>query len=194
MERKVTMRDGRTVVIRPIQASDVDRSHDFFMDLDPADRRYLRRDVEQKDIVRARIDETCDGLVDRVVAVLDDTIVADGSLEREKLAWEEPVAEIRLIVARPLRRAGLGTLMARELYTLANRHQVVRIKARVMRPQKAARQIFHRLGFHEEFLIPDEVRDRNGEWQDLIVMRCDLATLWNELEHMIHESDWRRHR
>ena len=41
--------------------------------------------------------------------------------------------------------------------------------------------------------IPD-YRDRNGEWQDLIVMRCDLATLWNELEHMIHESDWRRHR
>lgn len=194
MERNITTRDGRAAVIRPIRASDIDLSHDFFMSLDPADRRYLRRDVTRRDVLAQRIEEAGGGLVDRIVAVIDGTIVADGSLERERLEWEEPVAEIRLIVARPWRRVGLGTLMARELYTLANRHHVVRIKARVMRPQKAARQIFHRLGFHEEFLIPDEVRDRDGVWQDLIVMRCDLATLWNELEHMLHESDWRRHR
>ena len=194
MERNITLRDGTSAVIRPIRPSDIELSHDFFTGLDPADRRYLRRDVTRRDVVEDRIEETRGGLVDRVVAIIDDHIVADGSLERDRLDWAEPVAEIRLIVSRPWRRFGLGTLMARELYTLANRHQVDRMKARVMRPQKAARQIFRRLGFHEEFLIPDEVRDRDGVWQDLIVMRCDLATLWNELEHMLQESDWRRHR
>jgi hypothetical protein len=84
--------------------------------------------------------------------------------------------------------------MAHELYMLANEHQVERLIVRMMRPQRGARNIFHKLGFHEEFLIPDHVKDLDGNWQDLIIMRSNLARQWNEMEELQAELDWQRHR
>ncbi len=65
---------------------------------------------------------------------------------------------------------------------------------RMMRPQVAARSIFRKLGFHEETLLPDYVKDRRGHKQDLILMRCDLEALWQELEDFIATGDWQRTR
>jgi L-amino acid N-acyltransferase YncA len=85
-------------------------------------------------------------------------------------------------------------LMARELYRLATRAGVEEIVVKMMRPQIAARKIFRRLGFQEEVLLPDYVKDRGGKIQDLIVMRCNLAALWQKLEDYFAHSDWQRTR
>jgi hypothetical protein len=66
--------------------------------------------------------------------------------------------------------------------------------ARLMRPQTGAHRIMKRLGFSEEFLIAEHVRDQDGMWQDLIIMRCPLEDLWQEMESNFESSDWRRHR
>ena len=97
-------------------------------------------------------------------------------------------------MARDYRRKGLGALMARELYSIAAEAKVEEIMVKMMRPQKAARSIFRKLGFHEETLLPDHVKDRRGHKQDLIVMRCDLEGLWDELEAFIVTSDFQRTR
>ena len=69
-------------------------------------------------------------------------------------------------------------LMARELYGLANRDKVEEILVRMMRPQVGARQIFKKLGFKEEHVLPEYVKDQKGTKQDLFVLRCELAALW----------------
>ncbi len=130
----------------------------------------------------------------RIVVVDDGEIAADGALEIEGHGWGNNVAEVRLIVGRPWQRLGLGTVVARELFHLASKHRVDRIVARLMRPQLGAHRIFKRLGFHEEFLIPEHVRDQSGEWQDLIIMRCPLEELWLDMESKLAGDDWRRHR
>ena len=48
----------------------------------------------------------------------------------------------------------------------------------MMRPQVGAQKIFRRLGFREESLLPDFVKDIKGDSQDLIVMTCDVKDLW----------------
>jgi RimJ/RimL family protein N-acetyltransferase len=128
------------------------------------------------------------------VVVHGDEIVADGALYLEGHGWGDNVAEIRLIVSRDWQRLGLGTLLARELFHLASQYRVDRIVARLMRPQKGAHRIMRRLGFSEEFLIPEHVRDQDGTWQDLIIMRCPLDELWREMEFQLESTDWRRHR
>ena len=158
------------------------------------DRRYLRVDVTRRDIVERRTTELDSGRVDRLVAVADNAIVADGSLELEGHGWGDNIGEIRMMVARPFQHLGLGTLLARELYYLGMQHKLDRIVVRVMRPQSRAHRIMQRLGFKEEFLIPDHVRDQDGTWQDLIIMRCNLDKLWNEMESLVEASDWRWHR
>jgi len=194
MHRKVRLRDETLVVIRSMSRDDVDRSFDFFESLSPEDRAYLRRDVSKREVVEERIRAMESGNVERVVALVDDRIVADAGIEFESLAWKKHVAEVRLIVARAYQRKGLGMLMARELYSVATDADVEEIMVRMMRPQIAARSIFRKLGFHEETVLPDYVKDLDGHKQDLILMRCDLQALWSELEDFISTWDWQRTR
>jgi ribosomal protein S18 acetylase RimI-like enzyme len=190
MEKTVSLKDGRRVTIRDMRDDDIDRSFAFFSQLPEEDRKYLRADVTRWEVVERRIRDIDAERVVRLVAVEGDEIVADGALEVAGHGWGDNIAEIRLIVGRPYQRLGLGSLLARELYFIGAEKKVDRIVARVMRPQEGARRILHRLGFHEEFLIPEHVRDLDGRWQDLIIMRCNLEDLWNELENVFVRTDW----
>ena len=192
--KTVTLKDGTDVEIRNMRPQDVEWSFDFFGQLPDEDRRYLRADVKRREVVERRTTELDSGRVDRLVAVAGDEIVADGTLELQGHGWGDNIGELRLIVAKPYQHLGLGTLLARELYYLAMQHKLDRIVVRMMRPQKRAHRIMQRLGFTEEYLIPEHVRDQSGEWQDLIIMRCNLDKLWQEMESLVEASDWRLHR
>ncbi len=184
--------DGTRVVIRRMQPDDADRSFAFFAALPAEDRRFLRTDVTRRDLVEARTRDLATGRCDRLVAVSGPDVVADGALELRGHGWGDGVAEVRVIVARPVQRLGLGTAMARELFFLAAGHRVERLVARMMAPQEGALAIFRKLGFGEEFVLPEQIRDQSGVWQDLVIMRCDLERLWREIEARIEETDMRR--
>ena len=126
------------------------------------------------------------------MAIVGEEIVADASLELEGHGWKEHIGELRLIVAQPYQRKGLGTLMAHELYLLAASQKVDEIVVEMMRPQIAAQSIFKRLGFHEDVTLSEYVKDLGGKRQDLIIMRCDLKSLWQEMEDYLAETDWQR--
>ncbi len=188
------LKDGTEVVIRPMRSDDLDRSFDFFKQLPEEDRIFLRGDVTKRELVEDRIRAMERGTVKRLVAVVNDQIVADGALELADHGWKQHVGELRLIVARPYQRKGLGMLMARALYSLAVSANVEEIMVRMMRPQYAAHSIFRQLGFHEQVMFPDYVKDLSGTKHDLIVMRCDIKELWRELEEYFGDSDWQRAR
>ncbi|MDX2436439.1 MAG: GNAT family N-acetyltransferase [Acidobacteriota bacterium] len=194
IRKTVTLRDGRTITVRRLRPDDVQRSYEFFCALPAEDRKYLRVDVTRRDLVERRTLETDEQRAVRVVAEDDGSIVADGTIELEGHGWGNNVAEVRLIVARSWQRLGLGTVVARELFHLASQFRVDRVVARLMRPQVGAHRIFKRLGFHEEFLIPEHVRDQSGVWQDLIIMRCPLEDLWQDLEFELANADFQRSR
>ena len=193
-EKRVTLKGGSVVLIRPMRSDDLDRSCAFFEAIPSEDRGFLRVDVTKREMVAHRIRLMETGQVRRLVAVADDAIVADGALELSGHGWKQHVAEIRLIVAVDYRRKGLGMLMARELYLLAAAEKVEQVVVKMMRPQYAAHDIFKRLGFGEQALLPEYVKDRDGRKQDLILMRCDLQAMWKRLEDYLQELDWQRTR
>jgi len=192
-EKRVTLKDKQSVVIRDMRPGDIEKSFDFFATMPPEDRKYLRRDVTRRDVVERRIEVMKDGRVQRLVALADNEIVADGSIDLEGHGWGDGIAEIRLMVSRPYKRVGLGMKLARELFFLAAEYRVERIVVRMLRPQKAAINIFRKLGFHDEFLLPQHVRDREGNLQDMVVMRCNLDDLWHDMENLVEFSDFPRH-
>jgi L-amino acid N-acyltransferase YncA len=192
MEKTETLKNGTKVAIRPLTFKDLDRLMAFYSSLPPEDRRYLRVDVTDRKVVAERIHLTEEGQVFRIIALYKDKIIADGALELSGEEWRRHQGEVRLIVARPYRRKGLGMIMIRELYFLAAARNVATIVAKMMRPQKGAQTIFHRLGFREEALLPDYVRDLTGKTQDLLIMVCNLDDMWTELDHFCSDSDWER--
>ncbi len=187
------LKDGTEVLIRPLVIGDLERSFQFFQALPPDDRTYLRVDVTKRDLVERRIRSAVRSEnMTRIVALAGDEIVADGSLEVGGDEWDRHVGELRVIVAHSYQRRGLGTVMMRELYIEAASRKVQEIVARIMRPQKAAWAICRKLGFQEEIMLHDYLKDVNGRKQDLILMRCDLEELWRAMEDHIERSDWPR--
>jgi GNAT superfamily N-acetyltransferase len=148
--------------------------------------------VTKRDLVEKRIRAASTLNIVRIIAQFEEDIIADGALELSREGWREHQGEIRVIVARDYQREGLGMLMMRELYFLALERQVKKMIVKMMRPQVAARSICRKLGFHGEIIVPDYVLDRNGTLQDLIIMSCDIAEMWRDLEHFYSSSDWQR--
>ena len=194
MDKTLKLKDGTEVVIRKLKKDDIDRSFDFFNELPREDRAYLRVDVTRREIVEQRIKAIDDMRIIRLAALVDGQIVADGALELEGHGWKDHVGEIRLIVASPYQRKGLGMLMARELYLLAAGQKVEEIVVKFMEPQVGAMNIFERLGFKREAILHDYVRDIEGTKRNLILMRCDLESLWQKLDDYIGNFDWQRAR
>lgn len=190
MEKKTTLKDGTEVLIREMRADDADASYDFFQALPDEDRAYLRRRIDTREAVVDRIKKMESGKVVRLVALVADRIVADGALEIHSHHWMEHIGEIRLIVAHDFQGKGLGELMALELYAIANRRKLEEIIVEMMGTQPGVQRIFERLGFRKEAEFKQFVKDVNGKKQDLVVMRCPLAILWDTLEEHVAASDW----
>jgi len=192
MEKTETLKDGKKVKVRALTGKDLDRLMAFYRSLPQEDRKYLRVDVSDRKVVAERVRLIDQEQVFRIIALYKDKIIADGALELSGEVWRRHQGEVRLIVARHFRRKGLGMIMIRELYFLAAARNIATVVAKMMRPQKAAQTIFHRLGFREEALLPDYVRDLTGRAQDLLVMACDLGDMWTELDDLYSNSDWER--
>jgi len=194
MKKVAQLKDGTDVLIRSLRKKDTDKSLAFFQALPAEDRKYLRRDVTKREVVKERINTMKSGRVKRLVAELDNEIIAECALELETYEWKSHISEIRLIVAHPFHRKGLGTLLAHELYWLAAKEDVEQIVVKMMGPQIGARRIFEKLGFKEDITLSEYVKDQSGSKQDLIIMRCNLQILMKEMEDYFIESDWQRTR
>lgn len=169
---------------------DVEPSLRFYRNLPPEDRRYLRVDVTQRDVVERRIRKAMEGRIHRIIALVDDQIVADGTLERSEEMWRRHLGEIRVVVAREYQRRGLGRLIIADLYRTAEQQGVEKIVAKMAAPQTGARKIFERLGFHVDSVLPDYIKDADGKLQSLVVMTCSLDELSKELKDFHRTDDW----
>ncbi|MGD2294710.1 MAG: GNAT family N-acetyltransferase [Candidatus Aminicenantes bacterium] len=192
MRKTEVLKDGSKIVIRNLARTDLDKLMDFYRSLPEGDRKYLRVDVTDRSVIEQRIKKTRSGDLIRIIALHEEEIIADGALHLSTEDWRKHQGELRVIVSRPYRRKGVGMILMRELYFLAAEKKVKQVVARIMRPQAAAKKICRKLGFKEELIIPDYVRDRAGRAQDLVIMICNMKDLWKELDHFYSDSDWQR--
>jgi L-amino acid N-acyltransferase YncA len=192
MEKTETLKDGTKVTIRKLTIEDLEWLMSFYRSLPEEDLKYLRVDVTNRNIVKQRIESAEAAGIFRIIALKGDRIIADGALELTTEEWRKHQGEIRVIVAEEFRRKGVGMIIMRELYFLAIEKKVERVVAKMMKPQVAARTICKKLGFHEEVLIHDYVKDQTGKSQDLVIMTCDIQELWKELDQFYMDSDWER--
>lgn len=191
-KKRETLKDGTRVLIRDLHHDDLDKLMKFYRSLPLEDRIYLKVDVTKRRVVQQRMKLIEEGTIFRIVTLYKDEIIGDGMFELSKEGWRKHQGELRVIVARPFQRLGLGMIMFRELHSLAMKMDVEKIVVKMMKPQKGAINICKKLGFHQETVIPNYVWDQSDKPQDLIIMTCKPQVLWKELEHSYSDSDWRR--
>ena len=186
--KTVTLRNGRTVSLRPLEKGDFEKLYAFFQELTDEDRLFFRNDVKDPNLIR-RWTENID--FDRVIPLVaedGDRIVADGTLHFRTHGWMQHVGLIALVVARSHRRSGLGTLTGRELVALAEERNLERVQAFVIEDDLGTVKMFETVGFNKAAVVKDMVKDQKGNTRNLAIMCNDVANLSRAMEDWIHDS------
>lgn len=184
--RDLTLKDGTTLTVRPVEAGDKDALLAFYRSLPEEDRLFLRDDVTSQlwaDRFMASIDYQT--VIPLLAVTGDQKIVANGTLYRTLHGWTRHVAEVRLVVAREYQRRGLGTAMLRELVRLATSCGVEKIVASVVDNQVSAIRAFEKRGFHREAVLKGHVKDIRGLKRDLVIMSNDVSHIWEAMAAMV---------
>lgn len=191
MPKTEILKDGTEIVIRELVPQDLEALMKFYLELHADDRRYLRVDVTNRKTVEQRLKLMEFGYHHRLIALHGNDIIADAALELPFEDWRKHQGEIRVIIAGPFQRKGLGMILMRELYCLALRKDVDTVSVWLMKPQEAACNLALKMGFHDQTVLPSYVRDQDGEMQDLVIMKGNIKALIKEIERFYGEIDWK---
>jgi RimJ/RimL family protein N-acetyltransferase len=186
--KRVRIKDGTEVVLRPMVAEDRDALLAFFRALPEADRMFLKEDVTKAEVV----DRWITGLdYDRIIPILalqNDRIVADGTLHVDRYGWTRHIGELRIVVAREFQNRGVGSQVARELVGLAQQVGLEKIQAQVVEDSLGAIGMFHKLGFRIEVVRREHVLDLKGQRRNLVIMVNNVDELWRKMEDLIQDT------
>jgi acetyltransferase len=182
--------DGTTIMLREPTLEDQESSLEFFRDLPASDRRYLRVDVTRPEIVKRRLSQAVSGEVYRLLAFVDDEIAGDGALEVEGGEWRGHLGELRVIVGQKFQQRGLGTLLIQKLFKVAEERELEKIVVKILAPQLSMRKVCEKLGFHVDAVIPEYLKNKDGEAQSLVIMTCTLDQWFREMKDFYEEDNW----
>ena len=179
--RDVVLRDGASVSIRPVEPDDGESLGEFYRELPEEDRLFLRDDVTRPEWVEEFIRSVDFDTVVSLLAEHEEQVVGNATLYRSRHGWSAHVAEIRIVVARPFQRHGLGTALASQLVLHATSLGLEKIVAHVVDNQVSAKRAFEKLGFHKDAVLRGHVKDIRGVTRDLVVMSNDVSHLWEAM-------------
>ena len=139
----------------------------FFAALPDSDVSAVKEDVRDPAMVAAAVDDPEHAR--RWVVVQQGEVVAYVALLRGA-GLSAHVGELRLVVARTGRRQGLGRLLARTALRSALLDGMIKIVVEVPAEEDATAEVFRRLGFEGEALLRDQLRDRDGQLRDVLLL------------------------
>lgn len=174
--KTLTLRDGSSVVVRPLRSGDREALGDFFRRIPEEDRKFLKDDVTRPDVVAAWCREINPARVLPLIAEAEGKVVADATLHRRRAGWMRHAGEVRLLVDPEFRRKGLGSRLLEEVILLAQAEGLDKLVAEMTPEELAARKAFEHNGFRQVAVIPDLVRDQTGTARDLLILVLDLGT------------------
>ncbi len=168
--QNVTLEDGTELVLKAMNKQDERILMDFFEDLYDSDRQYLRNDVSNYRVVREWFNNLNYNRVFPLLAVHEGRIVANATLHRKPFGWMRHVGEIRIVVSPSFRKKGLARVMFTELIHTAEEAGLEKLIAEMAVTQVGAIEVFRKMGFKDEAVLKDYIRDAKDEVHDLLIM------------------------
>ena len=173
---KANVKD-KEITVRLMTPEDSNEMLAFAGSLPENDLLFLSIDITRPEVVEGWARNVRAGRTFTVVAEADGKLIGHGTLYISELTWTRHMGEIQLLISPQHRGGGLGSLLANEVFAIAQERGLQKIVARMASEQRGAMQVFERLGFKAEALLADYVMDREGRTHDLIVMSYDVTGL-----------------
>ncbi len=173
-QRETKLKDGTKVLLRSMVAEDQDALYEFFKGVARDVALYLRDDVSSRFVVEKWAKNLDYEKTLPILAIEDDAIIADATLNRRRSGWKHHLGTVRIFVHRDYRNVGLGHLMIKEIVDVAYKLGIEKLIAEVPDLNTAAIHAFNRAGFYRAALIPNMVKDRENMPVDIMVMMKDV--------------------
>jgi len=166
---------GRDITLRYMTPDDKAAILAFARALPEHDLLFLRRDITQEPAVDEWIADMKNGEITTILALDGSEVVGYATVHRNPLRWSAHVAELRVSVAPHMRGKGLGRILTQEAFANALAMGIEKMVAQMTLDQKSAVATFEGLGFRPEALLRDQVKDRQGNKHDLLVLSHEVA-------------------
>jgi RimJ/RimL family protein N-acetyltransferase len=161
----ITLSDGGRVLLRPLTIEDRQELIELFKNVSPEDLRYMRHNVTDPKLVASWIDELDYDRILPLVAVIDNRLVGCATLHFFTGPGRHR-CEVRIYLAKEVRRRGVGSRMIQALIDMAKRRNIYMVEAQIINEQATVIRAFQNLGFVRKcildnyFILPDgELRD-----------------------------------
>ena len=174
--KEISLRDGSTLTVRPLESGDADRLLDFFLGVPEDERFFLKDDVTAPELIREWTQHLDFDRALPLVALNNGQIIAEGVLVRRRGKARSHVGEVRVTVTPSWRDKGIGTALIRELCDIANDAELDRVLFEVVADCEAnAREAAEAMGFVGAGTIEGGARDVSGHLHDIVVLAMPLG-------------------
>ena len=152
--------------IRTQREDDLEAMLAFYAGIPEDERTFLKEEPLDRSTVQGWL---ADRSSHRAVAVDQGAVIGVIAVV-PLLGLSDHVGEIRLVVAPDRRRSGLGRELARWALLTAIKAGLKKLIVEVVAEQEGAIAMFQGLGFQGEALLRDQIRGRDGQTYDLILL------------------------
>lgn len=162
--------------IRSLEAGDRTALTDFFARIPAQDTIFFKEDIADPDVIERWVKDTRGR---RLIAVDDAGTLVGMVGVVPGLGSADHVGEVRLVIDPAARGAGLGRALAQRILLEALELELKIIYVEVIARQEALVVMFQSLGFQAEALLTDFVRDRHGDFHDLMLLTHRVDDEWS---------------
>ncbi len=148
---------------------------EFFGRIPDGEQAFLKENIRDPETVAAW---QSPGPARREAAVDEAGTLAGVVTVIPELGWSDHVGQLLLLVDPAHRGQGIGRELARAALLQALELGLSKIIVEVVADQQPAINMFTSLGFDPEALLRSHIRDRNGDFHDLIILAHMVDENW----------------
>jgi len=171
--RKVSLKDGREVILRFLKVEDKEKLFEMFSSMSDKALEWSLAPYSIEDIER-----WISSLPNRIalVAEYQDKIVGLASIYKIPSPRRQGVGELSVYLHQDFHSIGLGTAMTKRILKLAKNEKMHRIELAVVAENKSALCLYRKFDFQVEGISKDRYFGQDGKYYDIVNMGLILPS------------------
>lgn len=175
----VTLRDGARVLLRPLTLEDRQLLLDFFLPVSQEDRRYMRHNINDPQVVNGWVDNLDYEKVFPLLALVGDRIVGEATLHFNDGPARHR-AELRIFLAKDFRRRGLGNRLIQGVVEHARKRSLYLLEVQIISDQVHVIKSMQKAGFQHVCTFENHYMLPDGELRDVTYLALHLRAADDE--------------
>jgi L-amino acid N-acyltransferase YncA len=175
--KDLNLRGGLRCLVRPLEATDEQALHHFFLAVPESERLFIKHRVTQPEVIAA----WCRNLdlghhLPLLGLASNGEALAAATLHQQLGGWKRHIGRVSVLVHPAWRGRGLAKALITETIDIARRIGLQQLEAEFIGEQETAMKMFAFLGFQPLMRLPDYVQDMQAQRHDYVLMGLDLET------------------